>query len=260
MNPSDLSTLTPDWNLPLKHEAIYSAQFMKGGRTFLDIGAHVGTWTLRLAPLFERVFCFEPDARACAALRANIETAGLTNVEVVQLAVTDRVGTAVINLYPNPSGNSLLTPEQSNRKPDTDPMLRPEEVATTTIDAFCKERSITDVDLIKMDIEGAEITAVPGAVETFRVQRPDFFLELHGLFHERLRRVLSFEECDVIDGGRAGLSLVRHRAEWPAFTAPDFRVYPHGVVPTLEDLEDLRREHGIIWEAPRTGFLSVEGL
>lgn len=262
MNESDLCKDTPDWMLPLKHELLYSNQFLKGGRTFLDVGAHVGCWTLRLAPVFERVVAFEPDPRASDALRKNVELAGLDNVEVIDKAVSDRTGTAKINLYPNPSTNSMLSADQSGRHAEQSGVTVV-EVETVSLDDFCDERGIFDVDFIKMDCEGAELLVVPGALKMLRYQRPDLFIEMHGLFWSRLRALLSFEKCDVIDGGRAGLSLVKHRDSWPDFTAPDFRVYPAGTEPSLQDYEELRRQHGLSEQdcrAPTSGFLSVEGV
>jgi FkbM family methyltransferase len=260
VNEADLVRDTSDWHLPLKHEALYSAQFMKGGRTFIDIGAHVGTWALRLATVFERVICFEPDPRAYEALRKNVELAGLDNVEVVPKAVSDRTGKATINLYPNPCTNSMLTADQSGRHAEQDGAV-PTEVETVSLDDYCAEHEVHDVDMVKIDAEGAELLIVPGAIDTFWANRPDFWIEMHGLFWARLRKLLSFERCDVIDGGRAGLSLAQHREAWPAFSdRNEFRVYPHGTAPTLADYEELRRLHGLQCVAPTSGFLSVEGV
>jgi FkbM family methyltransferase len=260
MNDSDLDKSTPDWHLPLKHEQLYSDQFMADGRTFLDVGAHVGSWTLRLAPVFERVICFEPDPRAYNALRKNVERAGLTNVTIVPKAASDRTGKATINMYANPCTNSMLSADQSGRHAETSEAV---EVETVSLDDYCAEHEIHDVDFVKMDAEGAELLIVPGAIDTFWANRPDMWIEMHGLFWRRLRKMLSFEYCDVIDGGRAGLALARHRESWPAFTAPDFRVYRHGTEPTLEDYEELRRAHGLNEQdckPPTTGFRSVEGV
>jgi FkbM family methyltransferase len=256
----DLVQDTLDWFLPIKHEASLSAAFMQGGRTFIDVGAHVGTWTLRLAPLFERVYCFEPDPRGYEALKKNIARAGLTNVEVIGKAVSDKRGKAVLTIYPNPCTNTML-PRETGRVDLADGRI---EVETISIDDFARERGITDLDFIKVDAEGAEMMIVPGALETLRAQRPDFYIEMHGLFYKRLRAMLDdIYESDVIDGGRTGMQLVRHRDAWPEFQMPDFRVYPHGTSPTIAELEELRRQHGIApkdYKQPTSGFLSEDGV
>ncbi len=251
----DLVKDTLDWFLPIKHEATHSSAFMQGGRTFIDIGAHVGTWTLRLAPLFKRVFAFEPDPRGYEALRKNIVNAGLTNVEVIPMAVTDKRGKATLTIYPNPCTNTML-PRETGRVDLADGRI---EVDTISVDDFARERGITDLDFIKVDAEGAEMVIIPGAEETLRAQMPDFYIEMHGLFYKRLRAMLPFYECDVIDSGQGGLTLARHREAWPEFAGPDHRIYPHPVNPTFEEMTSLRAFHGVPFEPPTTGFLSEGG-
>lgn len=246
---------TLDWFLPLKHEAPYWRQFVGGGRTFIDIGAHVGTWTLNLAPYFQRVFAFEPDPRGWQVLKANLELNGITNVEIVPKAVSNVSGKVRLNLFPNPCTNTMMDPVACGR---TDVPIGVHEVDTISIDEFTASRGITDLDFIKVDAEAAEMLIIEGAVNTFRAQLPDCFIEMHGLFYDRLRALLPFMHFDVLDGGRAGLSLLRHRDRWPGFSSEDFRVFPHGQSPSIEDMRELRRKHGIAWDPPG-GFLSLGG-
>lgn len=248
---------TPDWSLPLKHESAHWRNFLAGGRTFIDIGAHVGTWALHLAPQFKRVFCFEPDERAFRALHKNLALNNIRNVEVIPAAVADKVGTTTINLFHNPCTNTIMDPVACLRGGEE--VVARREVPTVTVDAFVAERGITDLDFLKVDAEAAEMRIVKGALRTLETQRPDFFIEMHGLFYERLRAMLPFLNCDVIDGGRAGLSLVSHRDRWPGYAGDDFRIFPAGTSPTAQDMKDLRKRHGIEWDAPTSGFLSVGG-
>lgn len=255
MNETNLDHSALDWFLPIKHEAFYWSQFVKGGRTFIDIGAHVGTWTLNLAKHFERVFAFEPDPRGWQALMRNLDINKITNVEVIPKAVSNKSGRVKLNIFPNPSTNTMMSLSDCGR---TDAPIGIHEVDSISIDEFVNARGIKDVDFIKVDAEAAEMLIVEGARQMFEEQRPDFFIEMHGLFYERLRAMMPFAECDVLDGGRAGLSLLRHRDSWPGFASADFRVFPHGTSPTIEDMRELRRQHGIPWDPP-SGFLSVEG-
>lgn len=255
MNDTDLDRSALDWFLPIKHEAFYWSQFAKGGRTFLDIGAHVGTWTLNLAKHFERVFAFEPDPRGWYALQQNLAKNNITNVEIIPVAVSNKSGRVKLNIFPNPSTNTMMSLEDCGR---VDAPISTLDVDSVSIDEFIESRKITDVDFVKVDAEAAEMLIVEGARKTFEQQKPDFFIEMHGLFYERLRAMMPFAECDVLDGGRAGLSLIRHRDAWPGFASDDFRVFPHGTSPSIEDMRELRRQHGIAWDPPG-GFLSVEG-
>lgn len=245
-----------DWFLPIKHEERYWRQFTGGGRTFLDIGAHVGTWTLNLAPFFERVFAFEPDPRGWEVLSRNLEINGIKNVEIVPMAVSSKSGTVSLTRFLNPCTNTVM--DQTDMGRNAEVPIDVFSVGSTSIDDFVASRGIADVDFMKVDTEGAEFMVVDGALSTLRSQAPDLFLEMHGLFYDRLRAKLPFMSLDVLDGGRAGMSLLRHRDSWPAFADPaEFRLYPDGTSPTAADMRALRLLHGIDWTAPADGFLSV---
>jgi len=231
----DLVKDTVDWFLPNQHEQLHTGLFTKGGRTFIDIGAHVGTWTLRLAPLFERVFCFEPDPRGAEALKKNVKLAGLTNVEVITAAVGAKDGTVELSLYTNPCTNTTLPIETGRGHGAGDTPERVITVPLVALDTFIKGRGIADVDLIKVDTEGAECMVIQGALEMWRKQRPDFFVELHGPFHRECRKLLDFEQCDAIDLGGWGFSLLRHRDSWDLGVVEQY-IYPHGTDATDADL------------------------
>lgn len=241
----ELNQAPPDWFLPLKHEAFYWRQFAGGGRTFIDVGAHVGTWCLNLAPYFERVFAFEPDPRGWEALKTNLALNKITNVEVIPKAVSNVSGNVKLKLFYNPCTNTMMEPT-SYGGTDTG-LIGIHDVEAVSIDEFVESRGITDVDFIKIDTEAAEMLVVEGAVRTFRSQRPDFFIEMHGLYQDRLRALLDPLHCDVIDGGQRGLNLLSHRDRWPGFASDDFLVYPHGMNPVIEDMRKLRAKYGMTW-------------
>ncbi len=235
MKDSDLTQDTLDWFLPKEHERVWWQHFLKGGRTFLDVGAHVGTWTLNIGHRFERVFCFEPDPRGAEALKKNIKLSGLTNVEIITAAVGASDGTVQLSLYPNPCTNTTLPIETGRGHGAGDTPIEVITVPLVALDTFIRERGINDVDFIKVDTEGAECMVIQGGLDMWRKQRPDFFVEMHGPFHRECRKLLDFEECDAIDMGGWGFSLVKHRPIWDMGTAYH-RVFPHGTDATDADL------------------------
>jgi FkbM family methyltransferase len=126
----------------------------RGLGTVVDIGAHAGIFAARVAPFARRVVSFEPSPATLLLLRANV--AGLPNVTVVPKAVTDRRGSGVIHVLPEPSGNTLYP-------------ARPEPDATrvtvdclSLADAFAAY-GVDRCDLLKLDCEGAEYPIVLGA-------------------------------------------------------------------------------------------------
>lgn len=121
--------------------------------TVLDIGANIGIYTSFLAELVGptgRVVAFEPEKRNVDRLRSAVFS--LAQVEVVHAAVTDRSGT--IELFVADDLNVDHHTYASNGR-------RSEKVAAVALDDFVKKGE--RVDLIKMDIQGAEAAALRGA-------------------------------------------------------------------------------------------------
>ncbi len=167
-----------DRELPLDYEQNLTSYFASlfvpprpRGDVFVDVGANVGTWTLRLAPFFRRVIAFEPDPRAFAALMKNAELNDLCNVELHRKAVgrTHKSGTLVFYDCPGHSameGNVLPRSEKTGETPV-------EIVALDHIELGGK------LDLLKVDTEAYELEVLSGAARLLREERPRFCIENH---------------------------------------------------------------------------------
>jgi FkbM family methyltransferase len=127
------------------------------GMTVVDIGAHVGLHSLILASRAGkegRIHCFEPCARSCKILRRNLFINGFSNVNVHQVALSDRNGISTFfefneeltwsSLYP-PAGLESCTQVR---------------VETACLDEVLPED--VKVDLVKLDAEGAELDILRG--------------------------------------------------------------------------------------------------
>jgi FkbM family methyltransferase len=115
--------------------------------TVVDVGAHIGTFALRAAPLAQRVLAFEPVEDSFALLERN--TARFPQVRAFRKAVAARSGTATLFLGKNSSAHSLHPAEGAPR----DAELRIEAVSLA--DVFAGER-IERCGYLKLDCEGAE--------------------------------------------------------------------------------------------------------
>ncbi len=142
------------------------------GMVFFDIGANAGFFSLLAAKKCQHVYAFEPLPSNLQRMRRNLEINGLRNVSVVANAVGDREATAT--LYVPESSNSglaSLTPMAGAKSL---------EVPVITLDGFLRQHGIGRVDLIKMDIEGAEVMALEGGKELLsRPDAPDVIFEAH---------------------------------------------------------------------------------
>lgn len=152
-------------------------RLVEPGMVALDVGAHVGYYTRLLARRTGaggRVIAFEPHPRSHQALRHN--TRALENVTPLQVAVAEAAGSAELYDYLMMSASGSLHYDESlahlqrarmgagdvaPRGQGTFEMQR-FQVETVTLDACLAELGIARVDVVKMDIEGAELSALRG--------------------------------------------------------------------------------------------------
>jgi FkbM family methyltransferase len=127
------------------------------GMTVVDIGAHIGYYTLQSARLVGktgRVYAFEPEPDNFALLTKNIELNGYDNAVCVQQAVADKSGTGELYLSRYSVAHSMASSLAQSRKKTP--------VKITSLDDFFQEAGWPPVDFIKMNIEGWEYFALKG--------------------------------------------------------------------------------------------------
>lgn len=148
----------------------------------LDVGAFSGLYSLVAhAARCRRVIAFEPSRMPLARLLDNINTNGAASVEVVPKAASDYEGTTFFNL-----ARGLRTLSTAGRLEGAgDEGLR-EPVVVGTLDGELRALNVDVVALAKINVEGAEISALRGMVETLQKDRPDLLIEIK---HELLPRV-----------------------------------------------------------------------
>lgn len=127
-------------------------------RVCVQAGAHAGLWPRRLAGIFEKVLCFEPDDPLFQCARRNLE--GVANVELVRCALGATNGSALLQRRSS-AGSSRIDPENGER------------VGLAAIDSYC----LKACDAIFLDVEGYEVEALRGAKETIAKFSPVLHLE-----------------------------------------------------------------------------------
>jgi len=148
-------------------------QYVAPGDTVYDIGANLGYVSLSLAKRVGprgRVIAFEPLPQNIAAFRANIEINALWNVQLLELAASDRVGEAVIRLAENPSTASLVWHRDN-------PSATELHVRTISIDDLVEAGELAYPKFVKIDVEGAEAFVLQGMRRTLAAAKPVVFVE-----------------------------------------------------------------------------------
>lgn len=148
-------------------------ELQHSGETFVDVGSFDGQTSLQFAaraPEFAHIYAFEPSARNKQAVEENLAHFGSERVTVFPYGLGDRETTLRFN-------SQLGSSSRASTEGDV-------EISIRTLDSL----DIQNPTLIKMDIEGAEIPALTGALATIRAHRPRLAISVYHRFDD-LRRI-----------------------------------------------------------------------
>ena len=136
----------------------------------IDGGAHKGSTVeafFKICPHAE-FHCFEPDTVLASDLK--IKFIELNNVFVVNKAIGDVPGNAMLNINASRPTNSLL-PTADNVSSNIEQLcqtIEQQEVEVITIDAYCETIGHSTIDIIKLDLQGYDYQALLGAAKTIK--------------------------------------------------------------------------------------------
>lgn len=143
---------------------------VKEGNTVYDIGANAGFYTLLASVLVGpggRVYAFEPLPRNIHFLREHLRLNQITNVNVVEAAVSDKDGESSFDDSAGPAMGHLAAAGNM-------------QVKTVKIDELVARDGLPPPDCLKIDVEGAEFLVLSGAKTVLKEIRPKVFLSTHG--------------------------------------------------------------------------------
>ena len=139
-----------------------SLNLVKRWRNAIDIGSNVGEWTRPLAKKFQQVICFEPNPNFRKCFKKNINE---KNVILRPYALSTHSHTAEQG-FNHTHLNFTVG--------DTEPRIG--NINCRSLDSF----ELTDVDYIKIDVDGFEVPVLLGAEKTLRTNNPVINIEMKG--------------------------------------------------------------------------------
>jgi len=165
------------------------ASTVQPGWTCFDVGGHVGYYTLLLASLTGRegeVHCFEPFPQNAARIREHVAANTVAaRVRVHEVAISDRSGRASMVAGGDADGRSSMAHLEDARGVVGEwgdrifSTFTRTPVHKQTLDALWASGAIPSPQVMKIDIEGAELQALTGSLQLLRATRPVLFVELH---------------------------------------------------------------------------------
>jgi FkbM family methyltransferase len=181
LDPYDTVTqfilLNGTWEPSTTYELL---RHVPAGGTFVDVGAHVGWYTLKAAQVVGpqgHVIAVEPNRETLVKLRDNIRASGASGVVVVApVACSDSETT--LTFYASPrsnTGESSLSFANAAREGG---IAASYPVRARRLDDIVKEAHAGRVNAIKIDVEGAELLVLKGAADTLDRDRPILAVEL----------------------------------------------------------------------------------
>jgi FkbM family methyltransferase len=169
------------------HVSAVLAQVCRKGWTVIDVGANIGYHSLGLSRLVGpqgRVLAVEANSENCRLLLASVEENEILNIELFPVALDADRGWSYFTTHVGSNGGLL-----SNSSPIfvegggwIVPTVRLDDIAS-------------DVDLIKIDVEGGEGRVVRGAEQTLRRCRPVVVSEFSC---EMLRRISGVQPAEYL--------------------------------------------------------------
>jgi len=156
---------------------------IRPGNTVVDLGANYGEYTFLLANLTGgngKVYAVEPVPETFQILSRVVGKLGLRNVELFNCAVSDKDGSARMEIPLHQYGGNNFYMARIVPKQSSPTSLANFEVSCRSLDSLLLNRLVTPVSFVKCDVEGHELAVLKGASQFFERSRPAMMIEVSG--------------------------------------------------------------------------------
>ena len=204
-------------------------------QVFFDIGAHVGIFSLFAAKRIPdgRVHSFEPLEKHLKRIRSNIKLNSFNNILVRSVIIGEKEGREDIHvpiprksddpLNSGSGGTSIIPSKEDNSSHET------YTIDKSTLDIYVKSNDIERIDIMKIDVEGAELNVLNGARKSICRFRPHVLMELD-------KRYLN----------RAGKSVEELLDFWDQYDFSVYKIGNHGSLSRITSASELNTRQNIL--------------
>ncbi|MGX7667968.1 FkbM family methyltransferase [Flavobacterium pedocola] len=158
-------------NYKCEPELLYIQQVLKQDSVFIDIGTNKGIYLYQAEKVIKtgKIIGFEPNKSLVNYIKPLFPKA-----EIFPLAVSSHSGTAVLNIPKKANGLQDTRASLEAMGEDVEKV----EIQMVALDEFAREKQLTKIDVVKIDVEGHEFDTVKGCAEILKTIKPIFIIEI----------------------------------------------------------------------------------
>jgi len=184
----------------------------KGAKVILDVGANAGIYSLAALAIQPNatVHAFEPTPEIAARVRATAKLNGLDHLHVHEAAVLNKNGQATLKRFRGELGTNEGMNFISQDLDDSGT----ERVQTVSVDQFCHDHSINYIDLMKLDIQVHEHSALEGAEHLIKAGRVGIVFLEHNWAKSPGATCAATESIRLLEQGGYRFSRPGKRLKW----------------------------------------------
>jgi FkbM family methyltransferase len=149
---------------PEFYEMKFVSEFLRPTSVTIDVGSHMGDYSLLAAAVSPKgkIFACEPTPTMVQLIKRNIHLNHLEKtITVIPKALSNKSGFVQFTLEPESEVNHITT----------DKAQKSTRIPATTIDALTQQYRLANIDLLKIDVEGAESVVLSGAKRTLKTKK-----------------------------------------------------------------------------------------
>lgn len=161
---------TDDWIGPGHEAYLNDVMYIPEGGVFIDVGAHVGHFSLRLSKTASKVYAIEPGPKQIEGLKENLRLNDIKNVQVIEAAASDYCGYVTIEHPKGDYGTNGMFGQSVVKEAE-------KGIPCWNLDTLFKGEE--RIDLIKIDVQGYEGAVLRGMIEIMAIYKPRLVIELH---------------------------------------------------------------------------------